>query len=103
MMESLQREKRTIEAMIRIYCRYNHAKDLCEECGTILTYCFAKIEKCIFGPDKPACNNCTVHCYSPKLREKVKTIMRFSGPKMIYKHPYLAIVHVLKRKETIRS
>jgi len=102
---SVIHEKMTIEAMVRIYCRYHHGKDICEDCGAILSYCFARIEKCIFGPDKPACNTCTVHCYSPKMREQVKTIMRFSGPKMIYKHPYLAIVHLLKenRKKAIFS
>ena len=98
-MRSVQIEMRTIEAMVRIYCRAQHGKDLCEECGTILTYCIARIEKCVYGPAKPACNTCTVHCYSPKMREKIKTIMRFSGPKMIYKHPYLAIVHLIKEKQ----
>ena len=98
MKRPIQIEMQTIEAMVRIYCRYHHGKDLCEECGTILTYCFARIEKCVFGHEKPACNSCNVHCYSPKMREKVKSIMRFSGPKMIYKHPYLAIVHLVKEK-----
>jgi len=84
--------------MVRIYCRFHHRKELCEDCGTILTYCFERIEKCIFGMEKPACINCIVHCYSPKMREKVKIIMRFSGPKMIYKHPYLTIVHLYKEK-----
>jgi hypothetical protein len=98
MKRPIQIEMQTIEAMVRIYCRAQHGRDLCEECGNILTYCFARIEKCIFGPDKPACNGCYVHCYSPKMREKVKSIMRFSGPKMIYKHPYLAIVHLIKEK-----
>jgi hypothetical protein len=101
-MGSQRREKLTIEAMIRIYCRHNHGTDLCEECGTILTYCFARIEKCIFGPEKPACNDCTVHCYSPKMREKVKTIMRFSGPKMIFRHPYLSMMHFVKEKRIKR-
>jgi hypothetical protein len=103
MKRSIKTEMKTIEAMVRIYCRYHHEKDLCNECGTILVYCFARIEKCILGPDKPACNACKVHCYSPKMREKIKAIMRFSGPKMIYKHPYLSIVHLLKenRKNAI--
>jgi hypothetical protein len=98
MSRSFNREMRTMEAMIRIYCRYHHHKDLCDKCGSILTYACARIEKCIFGPEKPACKNCEVHCYSPRMREKVKEIMRFSGPKMIYKHPFLATVHLFKEK-----
>ena len=103
MARSNNREMRTIEAMVRIYCRSYHQKDLCEECGEILTYAIARLDKCTFGPLKPACNNCNVHCYSPKMREKVKEIMRFSGPKMIYKHPFLAMVHLVKEKRKTKQ
>lgn len=96
MNRSVQREMRTIEAMIRIYCRHHHHQDLCKECGVVLTYSYARIEKCLFGPEKPACNKCTVHCYSPVMREKVKEIMHFSGPKLIYKHPVMVLYHFLK-------
>ena len=96
--QSIMYEKMTIEEMVRIYCRAEHGAEMCEECNNTLAYCFARIDKCVFGQDKPACNKCTVHCYSTKMREKVKAIMRFSGPKMIYKHPYLAIVHLVKEK-----
>ena len=103
MARSNNREMKTIEAMVKLYCRSNHQKDLCEECGQLLTYAIARIDKCIFGPGKPACNNCEVHCYSPKMREKVKVIMRFSGPKMIYKHPFLATVHLFKEKRKTKQ
>jgi hypothetical protein len=35
-----------------------------------------------------------VHCYQPVMKEKVKTIMRFSGPRLIYKSPVLALHHI---------
>jgi hypothetical protein len=98
MKRSVHREMRTIEAMIRIYCRHHHHQDLCPDCGTLFNYAIARIEKCIFGFSKPACNKCEVHCYSPRMKEKVKEVMRFSGPKMLYKHPVLAIAHILKEK-----
>ena len=85
--------------MIRIYCRHHHYQDLCNECGAILTYAIARIEKCVYGPEKPACNKCTVHCYSPAMRVKVKEIMHFSGPKMIYEHPVMALIHFIKEKQ----
>jgi hypothetical protein len=94
---------RTIEAMIRIYCRSHHQQDICKECGIVMNYAMARIEKCIYGPEKPACNKCKVHCYSPKMKEKVKEIMRFSGPKMIYKHPIMALHHIIKEKQIIHS
>jgi hypothetical protein len=99
MKRSVQREMRTIEAMIRIYCRHHHEQDLCKECGAVLTYAYARIEKCLFGPGKPACNKCTVHCYSPAMKEKVKEIMRFSGPKMVYRHPVMALMHMVREKQ----
>jgi hypothetical protein len=91
------REKRTITAMISIYCRQHHNQDtVCQECRGILEYAEKRIDRCMFGPGKPACKACPVHCYSPKMKEKVKEVMRFSGPKMIYKHPVMAILHIIK-------
>jgi hypothetical protein len=81
--------------MVRIYCRYHHGPELCEQCRMLLDYAVLRIDKCKFGIDKPACNNCTVHCYKPELREEVKEVMRFSSPKMIYRHPVMAIRHML--------
>ena len=35
-----------------------------------------------------------MHCYQPTMKEKAKTIMRYSGPRLIYKSPILALHHV---------
>ena len=95
-MRKLKTEIQTIEAMIRIYCRHHHGKDLCSDCGNLLSYCLARIDKCTYGPIKPACNKCEIHCYAPKMRESIKEIMRFSGRRIIWRHPYLAVVHIIK-------
>jgi hypothetical protein len=95
--QSTEREKRTIEVMIRIFCRKKHGgEDLCRECSGLLEYANKRIDHCVFGPEKPACNDCKVHCYKPMMRERVKEVMRFSGPKMLWKHPVLAIAHLMK-------
>jgi hypothetical protein len=94
---SVTREKRTIEAMIRIFCRHYHRQEtLCEECSELKEYAFHRIERCMFGTEKPACKDCPVHCYSPRMRDKVKQVMRFAGPRMIYSHPVMAIMHMIK-------
>ena len=31
--------------------------------------------------------------------EKIREVMRFSGPRMIFYHPYLAIKHVIESKK----
>lgn len=94
---SISREKRTLEAMIKIYCHSMHGeKELCRDCGELKDYALKRIERCFYGVYKPACNKCTVHCYSPKHKEEIRKVMRFSGPRMIYKHPVMAIMHAIK-------
>ncbi len=95
----IQREKKTINAMMRIYCRDHHGsnKALCEECTTLLGYAHRRLDSCPFHERKPACNYCTVHCYSRGMRECVKTVMRYSGPRMLLRHPLLSLGHVLDK------
>jgi hypothetical protein len=94
---SVAREKRTIETMIKLYCRSVHGgNELCNDCGELRDYAMKRIEKCVFGADKPACKECPVHCYSPKRREEIRKVMRFSGPRMIFRHPVMAIMHAIK-------
>jgi hypothetical protein len=91
------REQKTVEAMIRIYCiSIHHQKELCEKCSKLMEYSKIRIEKCRFGNEKPACNACTVYCYAREMRENIREVMRFSGPKMVYKHPVMALLHVLR-------
>ena len=94
----LARELKTIRAMARIYCRKHHgtrASDgLCVECEALLHYATRRLDRCVFGDDKPTCVNCTVHCYSESMREDVRAVMRYAGPRMLWRHPVLAIAHV---------
>jgi Nitrous oxide-stimulated promoter len=98
---SLYFEKKTLIAMISIYCESVHrGKILCDECSELREYAIHRIERCMFGPGKPACDKCPVHCYSPERREEIRKVMKFSGPVMLYKHPALAILHLIKEKKT---
>lgn len=101
---SLAVEKRTIVAMIRIYCNELHctAESLCGECTELQNYALNRINHCPFKTAKPACNTCTIHCYTPGKREKIREVMRYSWKKMFLKYPYLSIMHfikTLKKKE----
>jgi hypothetical protein len=93
----LARELRTLRAMIRIYCRDHHGRvaDGCHACGALASYAEKRLAACPFGADKPTCSNCVVHCYAPDRREQVKAVMRYTGPRMLLRHPVLAIAHVL--------
>lgn len=93
----LAREKITVEKMIQLYCqKHGHSDDgaLCEDCQSLLNYAILRIENCPFGVDKPACSNCSIHCYQSEKREKIRQVMRFSGPRMLLHHPYLALMHL---------
>ena len=96
----MQRERKTIRALVRIYCRKNHkVKGLCPDCQMLLDYAMKKLDRCPFQEEKPTCANCHVHCYEPGMRERVRNVMRFSGPKMLFRHPVLAIKHLRNGKK----
>jgi hypothetical protein len=99
----LDREARTIEAMIRLYCGDHHAPDqgLCGECEELRAFALRKLGRCPFGSEKPTCDRCTVHCYPPAKRERIRTVMRYAGPRMLLRHPIMALRHFVdRRRET---
>jgi hypothetical protein len=93
----LARELATIRAMVRIYCRDHHAAGaaLCGECWDLMNYATRRLDRCVFGDAKPTCASCKVHCYNAVMRERVRTVMRYAGPRMIWRHPFLAVAHVV--------
>ncbi len=95
-----EREKRTVAMMIRLYCQKNHRTKfgLCPECQTLHDYAMLRSDKCPFMETKTFCSNCKVHCYKADMREKIRAVMRFSGPRIIFSHPIMAIRHVIESK-----
>ena len=96
-----EQEKALVSEMIALYCRKNHMVQkgrLCEECATLASYARERSDKCPFMESKTFCSNCKVHCYRPEMREKIKAVMRFSGPRMIFHHPFAAVSHVLSTR-----
>jgi predicted amidophosphoribosyltransferase len=91
----LDRERRTIRLMIGVYCQDHHeTRDgLCETCQDLHTYAMQRIEKCPFKENKPTCARCPVHCYKPEMRERVRQVMRYAGPRMLLLHPILTAQH----------
>lgn len=95
----LAREKRTLECMIVIYCRATHgaADDICADCRELLEYALDRLDSCGQGPDKPTCAQCVVHCFNPAMRQRVRAVMRYAGPRMFLHHPGLALGHVFDK------
>ena len=96
-----EREKRTVSLMIRIYCKKKHRtkKGLGPECEALDAYARMRSDKCPFMETKTFCSNCKVHCYKADMREKIRAVMRFSGPRMIFSHPIMAIRHLIESKK----
>ena len=94
----LEREQNTIAAMVRIFCHGNDhhvgKHNLCAECQSLLHYSLQRLEYCTFGDGKPSCRLCPIHCYKPDERRAVRAIMKYSGPRMLLRHPILAFRHI---------
>ena len=93
-----ENEKRILKVMIDIYQRkHPQESKMCED---LYKYAYLRIDKCPFMETKTFCSKCKVHCYKPDMQKKIKEVMRFSGPRMLFYHPILALRHLIEsRKE----
>ena len=98
----LRHEHRTMEAMLRIWCRAEGhdcapRARLCPECREFLAYAERRLAKCPYGEAKPTCATCPVHCYKADPREHARVVMRFAGPRMVWRHPWLSLMHLVDK------
>jgi hypothetical protein len=113
-----QKEKRDIQVLIRfvhIFCREKHGENskkpfsplfeeiagliendiqLCESCSELLSYGMRKRFRCPHNP-KPMCKKCHTPCYNRTYRERVREVMRFSGPYLIKRGRLDLLYHYL--------
>lgn len=93
-------EQEMLGIMMKIYCRGNHKqaykenKALCMDCQRLLDYAYNRTAHCPFMETKTFCSACKVHCYAPQMREQIKKVMKYAGPRMIFYHPAAAIKHL---------
>lgn len=98
--EKREKEKQVVKEMISLYCHKNHhSKQLCKECNELLNYAKMRIDKCPFMETKTFCSKCKVHCYQPQMQKKIKEVMRFSGPRILFYHPILALSHAIESRK----
>jgi len=94
----IEREAATVEVMIRSFCHSRHGEDnkqLCPDCEALLTYAKKRLQNCPFQEGKTTCGQCSIHCYRPDMREKIRLIMQTIGPGMLLKHPIMGMCHAL--------
>jgi Nitrous oxide-stimulated promoter len=101
----LAREWKTIALMVDCYCHAHHGATtgLCPECQGLVDYAAVRLERCRFGVEKPTCAKCPVHCYQRSRREQVKTVMRYAGPRMVWRHPVLSLLHWVDSRQLVRQ
>ena len=98
-LKAWEKEKKLIPVMIKKYCHGKHGtkgEELCEECKALTEYALFRLEKCPFKVNKKFCSFCKIHCYKPDMRERIKDVMKWAGPRMIFTHPVFAMGHVLQ-------
>lgn len=99
----ITRERDTIEKMTFLFCNHVHGTQrgtLCQDCQSLMDYALERLYKCPFQERKSTCAKCTVHCYKPAMRERVRQMMRYAGPRMLLHHPVLAVLHLLDGRRT---
>ncbi len=99
-------EKEVIEIMTKLYCKKQHgSKELCTDCSNLLEYACFRIDKCRYKETKTFCSFCKTPCYKPNMKEQIKTVMKYSGPRLIFKKPILVFNHVhetIKHKRSMK-
>ena len=95
----IAKEKEVVELMINLNCNKKHnskGNEICEECKELLEYAHKRLSYCKFGDEKSSCSKCPIHCYKPDMKEKIKEVMRFSGPRLIIYRPFEFVRHIFK-------
>ena len=96
-----EQEIGTITRMVRRYCRSVH------ETGGRFFHTKRPLPEhvkkrrgiCPHGDNKPFCSNCPIHCHKPEMRQQMRAVMRYAGPRMLLTHPILVLRHMT---ETMR-
>jgi len=68
---------------------------VCEECAELLRYAERRRAYCPKDP-KPFCSYCDTQCYSAEMREQMRDVMRYAGPRSMFtRHFFAGIKHVI--------
>ena len=94
----IEREKEVVSRMIELYCKKRLGMtEVSMEYKELEVYAHKRLDMCKFGDNKSNCKRCTIHCYKPEMREKIRAIMRWAGPCMLIYDPIAAIRHLLNK------
>jgi len=120
----MNKEKKTLLLMIELFCKKHHSSKshiqsseplvqrskfnvidtdspvqspkLCIECQELFEYAIDKTSNCPLKENKSLCSKCHIHCFDKNHREKIKKVMRYSGPRILFSNPILSFTHIKK-------
>ena len=106
------RDGAILTMMIRLHCRGRHTgkgpdkasgkasglerDGLCAECAALSDYAAARLAACRYGARKPFCSRCPTPCYRPAERARIREVMRYAGPRMLWHAPFLFVRHAIR-------
>ena len=97
-MKSIKSEKRVVSHMIGLCCKHKlKCGEMPQEYKELEAYAHKRLDGCKFGDSKPACKRCPIHCYRPDMRQKIRDVMRWAGPRMLIYDPIAAIKHLFNK------
>jgi len=93
----ISREKKIIEAMVRIYCKNHHGSKgkLCPECSELFDYAKMRLDRCPFQEKKYMRQVLSTLLPASDGRKSEGVLMKYSGPRMLLHHPGRAIYHLV--------
>lgn len=84
----------------RLFTPGLYSMKLCPDCYSLCKEVTAHTSRCPHMAYKSFCHYCPRPCYRKERLEAVKPVMKYSGPRLILRHPILAIRHLIT---TIKS
>lgn len=101
-MNSMDKDKRTLEAIGKIYCRGNHggcerdSTGLCPDCRQVIDSTLDRTASCPFGHAQN-CQDCHIHCQRGEAQQRIQDIMRYAAPRMALRHPVMTFGYLRKK------
>ena len=97
----LEKDRKTLEAIGRIYCRGNHdaskdAEGLCAECRETVDVTLGRTAVCPYG-HAGNCQDCDIHCQRGDAQRRIREMMRYAAPRMAFRHPIMTAEYLRKK------
>jgi hypothetical protein len=96
--EAVRRPLASDGAVLGVYGRKPPA--ICDACAELLRYAEKRRAYCPKDP-KPFCSYCDTHCYTAEMRERMREVMRYAGPRsLLHGHAIDGVRHLIEGRRT---